>query len=167
RKFETPVTGGNVSLYNENPNGAIYPTPTIGMVGVLEDVSKHLVAGFREPGDAIILLGRNTDELGGSEYLKVIHGKVAGDAPAVDLDAEKALQEAMLELADAKLIRSAHDCAEGGLAVCLADSAAHDSERPLGDDASLGDELPCPALSAGEAPGLTGAPGAPARTAAG
>lgn len=153
RKFETPVTGGNVSLYNENPNGAIYPTPTIGMVGVLEDVSKHLVAGFREPGDAIILLGRNTDELGGSEYLKVIHGKVAGDAPAVDLDAEKALQEAMLELADAKLIRSAHDCAEGGLAVCLAESAVHDSERPLGVDVALDDELPWPALFFGEAQG--------------
>src|SRR5690606_3540262 len=134
-------------------NGAIYPTPTIGMVGVLEDVTKHVTAGFSEPGDAIVLLGRNTDELGGSEYLKVIHGKVAGDAPAVDLDAEKALQEAMLELADGRLVRSAHDCAEGGLAVCLAESAIRDAERPLGVDVALDDDLAWTPLLFGEAQG--------------
>ncbi|HUP89019.1 MAG TPA: phosphoribosylformylglycinamidine synthase subunit PurL, partial [Longimicrobiales bacterium] len=90
--FETPVTGGNVSLYNENPRGAIYPTPTIGMIGVIDDVEKHVRSSFRDPLDAIILLGINTDELGGSEYLKVAHGKVTGDAPAIDLKAERALQ---------------------------------------------------------------------------
>src|SRR5690606_27322692 len=88
RRVETPVVGGNVSLYNESPTGAIYPTPVVGMVGVLDDVSLHLTAGFRQAGDAIVLLGANTDELGGSEYLKVVHGLVAGDAPAVDLDGE-------------------------------------------------------------------------------
>ncbi|HEX6937805.1 MAG TPA: phosphoribosylformylglycinamidine synthase subunit PurL [Longimicrobiales bacterium] len=152
-KFETPVTGGNVSLYNENPRGAIYPTPVIGMIGVLDDVSKHLVAGFRAPGDAIVLLGRNTGELGGSEYLKVVHGKVAGDAPALDLDAEKALQEAMLELAAGGLVRSAHDCAEGGLAICLAESAIRDAERPLGVDVALDDDIAWAPLLFGEAQG--------------
>ncbi|HEY8468892.1 MAG TPA: phosphoribosylformylglycinamidine synthase subunit PurL [Longimicrobiales bacterium] len=153
RAFETPVVSGNVSLYNESPSGAIYPTPVIGMVGVLDDVERHVRAGFREPGDAIVLLGRNTAELGGSEYLKLIHGLVAGDAPAVDLAAEKALQEAVLELAGAGLLRSAHDCAEGGLVVCLAESALADPERPLGVDVVLEDDLPPAALLFGEAQG--------------
>jgi phosphoribosylformylglycinamidine synthase len=153
RAFETPVTGGNVSLYNENPSGAIYPTPVVGMIGVLEDVTKVVGMGFRDPGDAIVLLGRNTGELGGSEYLKVIHGKVAGDAPAVDLAAEKALQEAMLELADARLAKSAHDCAEGGLAVALAESAVANPERLLGVDVSVEDDLAAMAVFFGEAQG--------------
>ena len=123
RAFETPVTGGNVSLYNENPNGAIYPTPTVGMVGVLEDVTKHVAMPFRDDGDAIVLLGENTDELGGSEYLKVIHGLVAGDAPRIDLAREKALQDTLVAVAAAGLAKSAHDCAEGGLAVALAECA--------------------------------------------
>ena len=150
--FDTPVTGGNVSLYNENPRGAIYPTPVIGMVGVLDDVSTCVPATFREAGDAIVLLGRNTPELGGSEYLKVRHGLVAGDAPAVDLRGEKALQESMLEIAAARLARSAHDCAEGGLAVCLAECAIG-GERLLGADVSLDDELLPAALLFGEAQG--------------
>ncbi|HEX7091440.1 MAG TPA: phosphoribosylformylglycinamidine synthase subunit PurL [Longimicrobiales bacterium] len=153
RAFGTPVVSGNVSLYNESPSGAIYPTPVIGMVGVLDDVERHVRAAFREPGDAIVLLGRNTAELGGSEYLKLIHGLVAGDAPAVDLAAEKALQEAVLELAGAGLLRSAHDCAEGGLVVCLAESALADPERPLGVDVALEDDLPPAALLFGEAQG--------------
>jgi phosphoribosylformylglycinamidine synthase len=90
RAFDTPVTGGNVSLYNESPTGAIYPTPVVGVVGVLDDVSLAIGSAFRAAGNAIILLGTNTDEIGGSEYLKVIHGLVAGDAPAVDLKAERA-----------------------------------------------------------------------------
>src|SRR5690606_2911541 len=97
RVLETPVTGGNVSLYNENPKGAIYPTPTIGMVGVLEDVDHVTTLGFKAEGDVIVLLGRNTDELGGSEYLRVVHGLVAGDAPALDLEAEKRLHRSLLE----------------------------------------------------------------------
>ncbi len=141
RRLDTPVVSGNVSLYNENPRGAIYPTPVIGMVGVLEDVSKRLAMGFREPGDAIVLFGRNTVELGGSEYLKVVHRRVAGDTPAADLDAERALIELLLELADARLLASAHDCAEGGLAVCLAESAMADPLRLLGVEVALEDEL--------------------------
>jgi phosphoribosylformylglycinamidine synthase len=151
--FETPVTGGNVSLYNESPTGAIYPTPTVGMVGVLEDVSKHIRSCFSAPLDAIVLLGSNTDELGGSEFMKVVHGKVTGDAPAIDLRGERALQELMLDIADERLAHSAHDCAEGGLAVCLAESCIADGERMLGATVQLSDNLPPAALLFGEAQG--------------
>jgi phosphoribosylformylglycinamidine synthase subunit PurL len=151
--LETPITGGNVSLYNENPRGAIYPTPTIGMVGVLEDVTKAVGMRFVQESDAVVLLGRNTDELGGSEYLKVVHGMVAGDAPRVDLAAERALQRALLEMADGRLLRSAHDASEGGLAVALAESAIGDPERVMGLEADVEDELPVAALLFGEAQG--------------
>jgi phosphoribosylformylglycinamidine synthase len=153
RRFDTPVVGGNVSLYNESPTGAIYPTPVVGMVGVLDDVSLHVTAGFRRSGDTIVLLGANTDELGGSEYLKVVHGLVAGDAPDVDLDAEKALQEAVLEMAARRLLRSAHDASEGGLAVCLAEAAIAHEHRLFGADVHLDDPLPPAPLLFGEAQG--------------
>ena len=164
--FDTPVTGGNVSLYNESPTGAIYPTPTVGMIGVLDDITKHIKSCFNSPHDAIVLLGRNTNELGGSEYLKIVHGKVAGDAPAVDLQGERALQECMLEIADERLAHSAHDCAEGGLAVCIAESCIADAERLLGATISLSDALPPAALLFGEAQGrivISCAPGNVAR----
>jgi phosphoribosylformylglycinamidine synthase len=150
--FETPVTGGNVSLYNENPFGAIYPTPTVGMIGVLDDIERHITVPFKAPGDAIILLGRNTDELGGSEYLKVIHGLVAGDAPAVDLEGERRLQELVLSLNERGVLRSAHDCSDGGLAVCLAECALA-GEPPHGIDVLLDDPLAPAALLFGEAQG--------------
>ena len=152
KRFETPVIGGNVSLYNESPTGAIYPTPTIGMVGILDDVEKRVGAGFRTEGDAIVLLGSNTDELGGSEYLKVIHGLVAGDAPDVNLDGERALQEAVLEMIGEQLLASAHDCAEGGLAIALAESAlAH--EGGYGIEVELADDVDTAPLLFGEAQG--------------
>lgn len=150
RALETPVTGGNVSLYNENPRGAIYPTPTIGMVGVVEDLDHITTSAFRSPGDAILLLGRNADELGGSEYLKAVHGRVAGDAPRIDLAAERALQRALLEAIRAGLVRSAHDCAEGGLAVTLAESAFADPTAPFGVEVELADDRPLPGLLFGE-----------------
>jgi phosphoribosylformylglycinamidine synthase subunit PurL len=150
--FETPVTGGNVSLYNENPKGAIYPTPVVGMIGVLDDVEKRMTMAFKAGGDAIILLGRNTDELGGSEYLKVVHGFVAGDAPAIDLEAERRLQELVLELNGRGVLRSAHDTAEGGLAVCLAECAMA-GDDVFGIDVELADDLPAAALLFGEAQG--------------
>jgi phosphoribosylformylglycinamidine synthase II len=153
RAFETPVTGGNVSLYNENPRGAIYPTPTIGMVGVVDDLEHVTTMGFKEAGDVILLLGRNADELGGSEYLKVIHDLVAGDAPAVDLEGERRLQTAVLEAIRAGLVRSAHDTAEGGLAIAIAESAIADPDRPFGVDVRLNDDLPVAALLFGEAQG--------------
>jgi phosphoribosylformylglycinamidine synthase II len=149
--FQTPVTGGNVSLYNENPRGAIYPTPTIGMVGVVEDLAHVTTAAFKGASDAIVLLGRNTAELGGSEYLKVVHGRVAGDAPMVSLEGETALQTALLSMIRAGLVRSAHDTAEGGLAVALAECAF--GEVPFGVDVELDDALPANALLFGEAQG--------------
>ncbi|MBV9110071.1 MAG: phosphoribosylformylglycinamidine synthase II, partial [Gemmatimonadetes bacterium] len=151
--FETPVTGGNVSLYNENPRGAIYPTPTIGMVGIVEDVAHVTTAAFKAEGDAIVLAGANTGELGGSEYLKVIHGLVAGDAPAVDLAAESRLQRGVLAAINAGLVRSAHDTAEGGLAVALAESAFAAGADPFGIDVELADAIPSNALLFGEAQG--------------
>ena len=153
RAFHTPVTGGNVSLYNENPHGAISPTPTVGMVGVVERLEHITTSGFKEPGDVVFLLGRNTEELGASEYLKTIHGIMAGDAPRLDLTGERALQQTLLEAIRAGLIRSAHDCAEGGLAIAIAESAIADPERLLGVDIQLGDDLPTNALLFGEAQG--------------
>jgi phosphoribosylformylglycinamidine synthase len=152
RVFDTPVTGGNVSLYNESPTGAIYPTPVVGVVGVLDDVSLAIGSAFRATGDAIILLGTNTDEIGGSEYLKVIHGLVAGDAPAVDLKAERALQEAVLEMTANRLLSSAHDCAEGGLAACLAECAIG-GETNFGLDVELAGTIATAPLLFGEAHG--------------
>jgi phosphoribosylformylglycinamidine synthase subunit PurL len=151
RILETPVTGGNVSLYNENPAGAIYPTPTIGMVGIVEDVAQVTTIGFRAPGDHIILLGRNTEELGGSEYLKAVHGLVTGDAPRIDLELERRMQRALLAAIRNGWIRSAHDVAEGGLAVALAESAIADDAAPLGLEVRLADELPSNAVLYGEA----------------
>ena len=154
RALETPVVSGNVSLYNENPSGAIHPTPVIGMVGVIEDVSKHVGRALRREGDALVLLGRNTAELGGSEYLKVVHGLVAGAPPAIDLAGEKKLIETMLALADARLLSAAHDCAEGGLAVALAEMCfgPHD-EGVAGIDVELDDDLEPAPLLFGEAQG--------------
>ncbi|HSU15828.1 MAG TPA: phosphoribosylformylglycinamidine synthase subunit PurL [Longimicrobium sp.] len=151
--FETPVTGGNVSLYNENPRGAIYPTPTIGMVGIVDDVAHVTTAAFKAEGDAIVLAGTNTGELGGSEYLKVVHGLVAGDAPALDLAAESRLQRGLLAAIRSGLVRSAHDTAEGGFAVALAESAFASGDDPFGVEVELRDDLPANALLFGEAQG--------------
>jgi len=153
RVFETPVTGGNVSFYNETEGRAIYPTPVIGMVGVVEDVDDITPQAFRAAGDSVILLGRNTDELGGSEYLYVTADLVAGAPPAVDLLAERSLQQAVLAMIRERKLRSAHDCAEGGLACALAESAVGSGEEPRGVDVALDDDLPSVAVLFGEANG--------------
>jgi phosphoribosylformylglycinamidine synthase len=137
RAFDTPVVSGNVSLYNESPRGAIHPTPVIGMVGVVEDVDRVVRSSFRAAGDRIVLLGETRDELGGSMHLRVSGPGLVGEPPAVHHAAEKALQDTLLALAAAGLARSAHDCAEGGLAVCIAESAIGDREAPLGVDVTL------------------------------
>ena len=121
RALDTPITGGNVSLYNETDGKAIYPTPVIGVVGLLEHADRVVSRRFQSAGDAVLLLGRGTGELGGSEYLKVAHGLVQGPPPALDLRAEHALQSLLVELANAGAMRSAHDCSDGGLAVTLAE----------------------------------------------
>jgi phosphoribosylformylglycinamidine synthase len=121
RALDVPITGGNVSLYNETDGRAVLPTPVVGVVGLLEDAATVVRRAFRSEGDAIVLLGRGRDELGGSEYLKVVHGLVRGRPPALDLDLEAALQRLLVTGVSAGLIRSAHDCAEGGLAVTVAE----------------------------------------------
>ena len=121
RALEIPITGGNVSLYNETAGQAIYPTPVLGVVGLLEDATRLLARVFPADGLEIVLLGDAAGELGGSEYLKLAHGLVRGRPAAVDLDRERALQTLLVEAARDGLIRSAHDCAEGGFAVTLAE----------------------------------------------
>jgi phosphoribosylformylglycinamidine synthase len=121
RALDVPITGGNVSLYNETDGKAIYPTPTIAVVGLLEHADRVVSRRFQETGDAIVLFGAGRGELGGSEYLKVVHDLVRGMPPALDLDAERALQMLLVTLADKRLVRSAHDCSDGGLAVAVAE----------------------------------------------
>jgi phosphoribosylformylglycinamidine synthase len=130
-ELDVPITGGNVSFYNETLGEGIYPTPVIGIVGILEDVGKAVFPNFREPGRAVVLLrasepGDLTDaesEFGSSEYAKEILGAVWGFPPALELQREAALQKAIVEMSGAGLIDSAHDCSEGGIAVTLAESA--------------------------------------------
>jgi len=121
RALDIPVTGGNVSLYNETEGRAIYPTPVLGVVGLIEDASKTLGRAFRAAGDAIVLLGEGRFELGGSEYLKVAQDQVCGAPPEVDLAAERALQQLLVASAKNGGLRSAHDCAEGGIGVTVAE----------------------------------------------
>jgi phosphoribosylformylglycinamidine synthase len=123
RALDIPITGGNVSLYNETDGQAIYPTPVLGVVGLIEDASRALSRTFKRDGDDVILLGEGLGELGGSEYLKVVHGLVKGQPPALDLSREAALIGLLVEAAAKGLLRSAHDCSDGGLAVALAECA--------------------------------------------
>ena len=132
RAFNTPVTGGNVSFYNESPTTAVYPTPVIGMLGIVEQLDHVTRASFQNDGDAILLLGVTHGHVGGSEYLAVIHGAISGDAPALELRAEADLQRALLEAIRAGAILSAHDCSEGGLAVALAECCIIGGERLVG-----------------------------------
>ena len=121
--LETPVTGGKVSLYNENPQGAIHPTPTIGMVGLVESLAHVTPSAFQQEGDEIVLLGECTDELGASEYLLTVHGLTIGEPPVCDPAVERRLIDALLESIGAGVVRSAHDCSDGGLAVAVAEMA--------------------------------------------
>lgn len=120
RKLNTPVTGGNVSFYNENPESAIFPTPIIGMLGIIEDVEKHKMSpSFKNEGDIILYVGAPRIGLGGTEYLKVVHGLTTGDAPKLDLDVELKVQQTVLEVITSGLVTAAHDVSDGGLAVCI------------------------------------------------
>jgi phosphoribosylformylglycinamidine synthase II len=129
RAFGTPVTGGNVSLYNESPAGVVDPTPTIGMVGLIEKEEHITTQWFKAEGDEIILVGRVGDGLGGSRFLKVCHGKKLGPPPQVDLQYEIKVQNAVRNLIRAGLVKSAHDCSEGGLAVAIAESCFNPKQR--------------------------------------
>jgi phosphoribosylformylglycinamidine synthase subunit PurL len=144
RTLGIPITGGNVSLYNETDGRAVLPTPVIGVVGLVENASRVVGRVFRADGDVVILLGDGYGELGGSEYLKTICGLIRGVPPALDLAREAALQRLLVEVAQAGLVSSSHDCAEGGLAVTLAECCF---------DSGLGVDVNVPAVTEG-APGL-------------
>jgi phosphoribosylformylglycinamidine synthase II len=129
RALEVPITGGNVSLYNETDGTAILPTPVIGVVGLVENASRVVSRAFPADGLDVVLFGRNPGELGGSEYLQSIHGLLRGRPPALDLDAERRLQRLLVALVADGRLRSAHDCAEGGLAVALAECCFGTGQR--------------------------------------
>ncbi len=131
------VVSGNVSFYNETEGKAIPPTPTIATVGILQDVTQHMTQWFKQSGDLIILLGETQNELGASEYLATIHGMTAGMPPRLDLDREKRLQQLCLQAAQARLFSSAHDVAEGGVAVALAEACITRPDGPLGARVTL------------------------------
>jgi phosphoribosylformylglycinamidine synthase len=130
-KFDTPVTGGNVSFYNQNPDGPVYPTPTIGMVGLLDKVSDKMTMDFKEEGDVLFLVGASSDDICCSEYLHKIHGVEYSPAPHFDLEEEYALQQKLAELVKSRIVESAHDVSEGGLFVTLLESCFN---RNLGID---------------------------------
>jgi len=124
RVLNTPVTGGNVSLYNENPNGAVFPTPVVGVLGVIDDIENHVMTpGFKQKNDIIYYIGADRKGLGGSEYLKTIHGLTTGDAPELDLNFELKLQQVLLEAIQNGMVNAAHDISDGGIAVTLAEMA--------------------------------------------
>ena len=137
RALGTPVTGGNVSLYNESPSGAVYPTPVIGMIGLVDDISHITRSMFLQDGDAILLLGEMGGELGGSEYLATIHGRVIGAPPVCDPAREKKVIDALLEAITAGVVSSAHDCSDGGIAVALAECCVANTESESGAEIDL------------------------------
>ncbi len=136
RAFNTPVTGGNVSLYNQNPAGSVDPTPTVGMVGIIENERHITTQSFKKAGDVVLLLGEPGDELGGSQYMAVVHGRKEGLPPRLDVARELTLHDAVRALGRMGLLRSAHDCSEGGLAVALAESCVSGADR-LGAQVTL------------------------------
>jgi phosphoribosylformylglycinamidine synthase subunit PurL len=138
KTFGVPVISGNVSFYNESFGSPIYPTPTVGLVGVLEDASKRVTMPFKDAGDVVVLLGETAEELGGSEYLSTVHGIIAGRPPALDIADELAIHRALLDAIEAGLVKSAHDCSEGGIAVALAESAIAGG---IGATVALDDDL--------------------------
>jgi len=129
RGLGIPVTGGNVSFYNENPYGAIYPTPTVGIVGLLEDIDNRIPSAFQNEGDLVFLLGTTYNEIGASHYLSVVHQLKLGLPPRLDLEREAALGKLILGLAEMKVLSSCHDLSEGGLAVALAECAMRSPQR--------------------------------------
>ncbi len=148
--LNTPVTGGNVSFYNEDPQRAVFPTPVIGMVGLVEDVSHITTQTFKDNGDTILLVGENKNELGASEYLHALFNQTIGTVPAIDLDYEKRLQSALLAAIQKGMVKSAHDCSEGGLAVAITECCISERENMVGASIKISDELRSDCLLFGE-----------------
>ena len=138
KAFGVPVISGNVSFYNESFGQPIYPTPTVGLVGLIDHIDHHCTLDFKDEGDVIVLVGESEAELGGSEYLKVEHGLVSGRPPALDLDLETAVQAVVRDGIRNGVVKSAHDCSEGGIAVTLAESCL---AGDIGADVHLHDDL--------------------------
>jgi phosphoribosylformylglycinamidine synthase len=136
RKFDTPVTGGNVSFYNQNPDGPVYPTPTIGMVGLIDDVRNKMTLDFKEEGDLLYMLGSSTNDINSSQYLSKIRDVEFSPAPEFDLEEEFNMQQKLLELINKGVVKSAHDVSEGGLFVTLLESSFN---RELGFDVVAAD----------------------------
>ncbi|MCI0362651.1 MAG: AIR synthase related protein [Phycisphaerales bacterium] len=130
--FNVPVVSGNVSFYNETNGLNIYPTPILGMVGLIEQADKAMTQWFKQAGDAIVLLGVTREDVGGTEYLRVVHHREQGEPPYLNLDTEKALHACVLKLIREGLVQSAHDCSDGGLAVALAECCVSVPTQPLG-----------------------------------
>ena len=150
RAMQTPVTGGNVSFYNETSGHAIFPTPVIGMIGLLEDIIYATDQWFKTDGDLVALLGQTREELGASEYLAVRFGLMRGEPPSLELARERAVQRACLEAIRLGIVRSAHDCSEGGLAVAMAESCMRGAGASIGVDVELGGAIRPDALLFGE-----------------
>ncbi|MCI0329456.1 MAG: phosphoribosylformylglycinamidine synthase subunit PurL [candidate division Zixibacteria bacterium] len=132
RALETPVTGGNVSFYNEDPTRMVYPTPVIGMLGILDDIDKATSSHFQTEGNWVYLVGETKPETGGSEYMKVLTGQVAGVVPTLDLKTEKKIQAFVLNQISAGIMESCHDVSDGGLGVALAEMCIGNQERKFG-----------------------------------
>jgi len=140
RAFDVPVVSGNVSFYNETNGLNIYPTPIIGMVGLIERADTAMTQWFRQEGDAIVLLGTTREDLGGTEYLRVVHHREQGEPPYLNLETEKTLHACVLRLIRAGLVQSAHDCSDGGLAVALAECCVSAPDTPLGAVVRVSDQ---------------------------
>lgn len=149
RTFNIPVTGGNVSFYNDTEGTSIYPTPVLGIVGLVHDVEKTTSPGFKNKGDVILLIGKNKEEIGGSEYLKFIWNAEKGQPPQIDLDIEKKVQQVCIEAIEKGIVQSAHDISEGGLTVCVAECAFLGEDR-WGCTLNLTDNVRSDALLFGE-----------------
>jgi len=143
------VTGGNVSFYNETEGQAVYPTPVLGIVGLVDDVATIPSAGFVGERESIILLGENKEELGGSEYLRLVYEEEKGNPPQLDFELEKGVQEVCRQAIKQKLVRTAHDLSEGGLAVGLAECSIK-SKKGIGFEVRLNDAMRTDALLFGE-----------------
>jgi len=149
KAFEIPVTGGNVSFYNDTDGISIQPTPVMGVVGILDDINTAVSPGFKEKGTPVVLLGENHEELGASEYLKHLHKKEKGCPPELNLIKEKAVQKLCLEAISQRLLLSAHDLSEGGLAICTAECAFLSPDK-IGCSLSLSESMRTDALLFGE-----------------
>lgn len=141
RTFDTPVTGGNVSFYNEDPERAVFPTPTIGMIGLIEDTKHITTQWFKNDGDLILLVSETKNELGVSEYLHTIYKQTKGEVPVLDLDYEKKMQETLLASIKEGEIISAHDCSEGGLAIALTECCISNRDHQIGASVKINHDL--------------------------